>query len=118
MDHRINGKRKTLNGVFPNVSLGQARDKDDENTQFKSIESISDPPIKIKWEQNFMKKMFLPLESLRGFAAISVALFHLSTNSHLELNFVKNAWLMVDFFFVLSGFVISLNYSHDLSPKN
>jgi len=52
----------------------------------------------------------LSLESLRGVAALSVALFHFRVNSHFENDFISHAWLMVDFFFVLSGFVISLNY--------
>jgi len=56
------------------------------------------------------KEKFLALESLRGIAAISVALFHFNLGSHLHNAFVNNAWIMVDFFFVLSGFVIALNY--------
>ena len=48
------------------------------------------------------KNKFLALESLRGVAAISVAIFHFSIGSHLNTEFTKNAWLMVDFFFVLS----------------
>jgi len=53
------------------------------------------------------------LESLRGIAALTVALFHFrsSSNSVLISNpFVQNGWVMVDFFFVLSGFVIAYNY--------
>ena len=61
----------------------------------------------------------LPLESLRGIAAISVALYHFNTGSHFNNAFVSNAWLMVDFFFVLSGFVIALNYIDNIkSAKN
>jgi peptidoglycan/LPS O-acetylase OafA/YrhL len=52
----------------------------------------------------------LALESLRGMAAILVAIHHFEISSHLNTDFIKNAWLMVDFFFVLSGFVIALNY--------
>lgn len=61
------------------------------------------------------KKKLVHLESLRGIAAISVALFHFRTNGHLDNPFTTNAWLLVDFFFVLSGFVIALNYSDRLS---
>ena len=58
----------------------------------------------------------LYLESLRGVAALAVALFHCSVASPLTDNhFINNSWLMVDFFFVLSGFVIALNYQDRLS---
>lgn len=50
------------------------------------------------------------LESLRGIAALSVALLHFNVGSILNMRFTYNAALMVDFFFVLSGFVIALNY--------
>ena len=62
-----------------------------------------------------MKKL-LYLESLRGIAAASVALHHFSVNSILQNNYyVKNSYLMVDFFFVLSGFVIAYNYMDKLT---
>ena len=56
------------------------------------------------------QKKILALESLRGIAALSVALLHFNTGSLLNNSFTNNAWLMVDFFFVLSGFVIAFNY--------
>lgn len=56
------------------------------------------------------------LDSLRGICAILVALFHLRANSHIDLlPLVRNGWLFVDFFFVLSGFVIAENYWKRLS---
>jgi len=61
------------------------------------------------------KNKILSLESLRGFAAISVAFYHFRVNSHFQNEFFLNAWLMVDFFFVLSGFVIALNYQSKIS---
>lgn len=60
----------------------------------------------------------LALESLRGIAAISVAFFHFNIGSHFNNDFVRNAWLMVDFFFVLSGFVIALNYMDRIKTIN
>ena len=59
------------------------------------------------------KYFFNHLDSLRGIAAITIVLFHSPfQNSFLTDNpFVKNGGLMVDFFFVLSGFVISYTYS-------
>lgn len=60
------------------------------------------------------EKLFV-LESLRGIAAISVAFFHFNTGSIFNNGFTNNAWIMVDFFFVLSGFVIALNYLEKIS---
>lgn len=52
------------------------------------------------------------LEALRGICALMVALVHVPWTSHfLLLPVVNNAWLFVDFFFVLSGFIIALNYA-------
>lgn len=54
---------------------------------------------------------FLALDSLRGICACLVALFHLQSTSSLTTNvFVRNSWVFVDFFFVLSGFVIACGY--------
>jgi peptidoglycan/LPS O-acetylase OafA/YrhL len=45
-----------------------------------------------------------------------VALFHCRTDSHIsELGLVTNAYLFVDFFFVLSGFVIAAGYEERLA---
>jgi len=58
---------------------------------------------------------FRILDSWRGVAALLVALFHLNVYSALySLNFMRNAYLFVDFFFVLSGFVITHSYAHRL----
>jgi peptidoglycan/LPS O-acetylase OafA/YrhL len=67
---------------------------------------------------NPQKHKILYLESLRGIAAILVIMFHYQSNIGSVLTdngFIKNSWLMVDFFFVLSGFVISLNYQDKLN---
>lgn len=62
------------------------------------------------------KPKLLALESLRGFAAVAVVLHHFSYGSLLSENaFIRHSYLMVDFFFVLSGFVIALNYADRLS---
>lgn len=54
---------------------------------------------------------FLTLDSLRGLCAIAVCLFHARYNSPLlDYAVVRNAWIFVDFFFVLSGFVIAASY--------
>jgi peptidoglycan/LPS O-acetylase OafA/YrhL len=58
------------------------------------------------------KHRFAALDAWRGVAACVVAVFHFSIwrgfNSHFDYYaFVQEAWLLVDFFFVLSGFVIT-----------
>ncbi len=58
---------------------------------------------------------FEALETWRGLAAIAVALYHSPFNSHLvHTRFFEHAYLFVDFFFVLSGFVMSHAYSDRL----
>ncbi|MGB7655130.1 MAG: acyltransferase [Novosphingobium sp.] len=47
---------------------------------------------------------YVNLDALRGLAAILVALFH------FDLRFAAHGYLAVDFFFVLSGFVLSKAY--------
>src|SRR3569832_1450988 len=60
---------------------------------------------------------FRVLDSWRGIAALLVALFHLNLYSAIyPLDFVRNAYLFVDFFFVLSGFVITYSYGDRLKP--
>lgn len=58
---------------------------------------------------------FLSLDILRGIAAILVATYHCGwLNFGKTIGVVANAGLMVDLFFVLSGFVIFLNYHEKL----
>lgn len=58
---------------------------------------------------------FDALDSLRGICAYLVVLFHFQTSGIItNISFVKNGWLFVDFFFVLSGFVISASYGRRL----
>lgn len=55
------------------------------------------------------------LDGWRGICAILVVLFHFAANSHFyDLGIIRNASLFVDFFFVLSGFVMAGNYQHKL----
>ncbi len=56
------------------------------------------------------------LDALRGISAVCVCLFHFKVNSPIaNLSFIKGSWLFVDFFFVLSGFVIAANYRERLA---
>ena len=65
------------------------------------------PPI----ESAKAPERFLTLDSLRGLCAVAVCLFHARYNSPLlDYGVVRNGWIFVDFFFVLSGFVICASY--------
>lgn len=58
---------------------------------------------------------FTALDGWRGVCALLVAVYHFQTTSHLEhLAFVRHSYLFVDFFFVLSGFVIAYAYGDRL----
>jgi len=58
------------------------------------------------------KQHFEILDGLRGIAAIAVVIFHFmeSITPDLADNFIAHAYLAVDFFFCLSGFVIAYAY--------
>lgn len=59
---------------------------------------------------------FIALDSLRGLAAVMVVIFHMGAFGLIaSLDVFRHAWLMVDFFFVLSGFVIAASYGDRLS---
>jgi len=54
---------------------------------------------------------FIALDSLRGICASIVAIFHVDGDLYIKsIPFVANGFLFVDFFFVLSGFVIAASY--------
>lgn len=59
------------------------------------------------------KRHFLILDALRGIAAIVVVLFHFlevySGGDHIK-QFINHGYLAVDFFFMLSGFVMAHAY--------
>lgn len=58
------------------------------------------------------------LESIRGLAALLVVFFHLPKwNPILEIGLVNNGYLMVELFFVLSGFVIFNAYAEKIKTK-
>ncbi len=59
---------------------------------------------------------FVALDSWRGICACLVAVFHFPAFSHIyDLTFIRNSDLFVDFFFVLSGFIISYTYTQRLT---
>lgn len=54
---------------------------------------------------------FAALDSMRGFAALAVAFFHISAlHGIVQLPLIRGSNSFVDFFFVLSGFVIAASY--------
>lgn len=62
---------------------------------------------------------FIVLDSFRGICALCVVLFHLHISYSLtELTFFRNSHLFVEFFFVLSGFVLSHTYKRSLLNFN
>ncbi len=58
---------------------------------------------------------FEALDSLRGICALLVCLFHFKATGPLVNNLlIRDSWVFVDFFFVLSGFVICHSYGSKL----
>jgi peptidoglycan/LPS O-acetylase OafA/YrhL len=64
-------------------------------------------------------RRFVVLDSFRGIFSVLVILFHLRLNTFISDNsFTRNCDLFVDFFFVLSGFVIAAAYVNRLNSVN
>lgn len=65
---------------------------------------------------NDSRHIFAALDGWRGACALLVALLHFPGFGYFyEIDFVRRSGLFVDFFFVLSGFVISFNYRGQIS---
>lgn len=59
-----------------------------------------------------LKRRFIVLDSFRGIFALSVVLYHLNyVGSITEWDFFRGSHLFVEFFFVLSGFVLTHGYA-------
>ncbi len=56
---------------------------------------------------------FYLLDGLRGIAAIAVMIYHYT--QHNGLHYFAGAWVAVDLFFILSGFVIAHSYTQKIS---
>lgn len=71
--------------------------------------------------KKIIKKHIPQLDALRGLAAVLVMFYHYNINylpSFLSDFFlIRQGWIFVDFFFVLSGFVITYNYSFQFNKK-
>lgn len=64
-------------------------------------------PVNVRTGQTGAR--FEALDSWRGLCALSVVLFHLNAATHFHA-WLNNGYVAVDFFFVLSGFVIASAY--------
>lgn len=63
-----------------------------------------------------MARRFVALDAFRGIAALMVAIYHLKVVGVIsELTIVKNSGLFVEFFFILSGFVITHSYGNRIN---
>lgn len=59
---------------------------------------------------------FTALDGWRGLAAVMIVVYHLGLGGHFYTwGLVRNSWIFVDFFFVLSGFVLAYGYSSKLN---
>lgn len=66
-----------------------------------------------------MSNRVYTLDSIRGICALGVALHHFKGNGQIvQLPIVQNAFLFVDLFFVLSGFVIAMVYFAELGSRD
>ncbi|HET7911856.1 MAG TPA: acyltransferase [Pseudolabrys sp.] len=64
---------------------------------------------------------FVALDSCRGICAVLVVIFHFNSvlpSALADFMFVRNGYLFVDFFFVLSGFVLCHKYRDRISGQN
>lgn len=60
------------------------------------------------------EQRFQTLDGARGIAAICVMLFHFSANGLATATLFSNAFAAVDYFFCLSGFILSFTYDQRL----
>ncbi len=59
------------------------------------------------------------LDSLRGVAATLIVFFHVSWDNHItEFHFFRQAFLFVDLFFILSGFIIATVYGRRIRTSS
>jgi len=66
-----------------------------------------------------IKKKIYEFESLRGIFALLIVFFHFPVENFFYNNgFIKNSFFAVDFFFVLSGYIIGKNYENRINSSN
>lgn len=63
-----------------------------------------------------MRERFIALDSWRGLAALTIVFYHMGYFGWIaELTPFRYGWMLVDFFFILSGFVIAMSYGGRLA---
>ena len=62
-----------------------------------------------------MRRYFESLDLVRGIAACAVLVYHTDFMFGLRHQLLPGGYLAVDLFFVLSGFVLSLNYQNAIA---
>ncbi len=73
----------------------------------QSAVPLQSSPIRTEKRQRFDA-----LDALRGISALLVCLFHFPASGWISQNpLVHSSWLFVDFFFLLSGFVLAHSYA-------
>jgi peptidoglycan/LPS O-acetylase OafA/YrhL len=72
-------------------------------------------------DSDFKKPYIKSLVGLRGLGALWVVGCHMAISLHSVskpvLNFISNGWLAVDFFFILSGFVLTYSYAKNFKDS-
>jgi len=59
-----------------------------------------------------MPRRYESLDGLRGISAIAVVLFYITWSNHItETHLIRESYVFVDLFFILSGFVSTRAYS-------
>ena len=75
------------------------------------VVTLTTPEIPLK-----AKTRYQALDALRGVAALAVVVYHLN-EVKISSSLLPGAYLAVDFFFVLSGFVVALAYEKALQSR-
>jgi peptidoglycan/LPS O-acetylase OafA/YrhL len=72
----------------------------------------------LKSEASIATSKFLSLEAFRGIAAIMIVLYHSRYYAReAYVSFIRHSDIFVDFFFILSGFVMAYSYMDKIGSK-
>jgi peptidoglycan/LPS O-acetylase OafA/YrhL len=91
----------------------------EEQVELKKLKTYEQPMTADTQELYQSQTKIEELESIRGLAALLVVFFHIPKwNTLLDIGIINNGYLMVELFFVLSGYVIHTAYAHKITNKN